>query len=150
MWYLSVWQLGLKLECICWTGKGSTNTFLRSTGIIQVLYELPTNKRHFKVPQDRLLWPTNVDKRKNRFLKKSLLKCVTRPDLGGVPLIIYIFKSIFQHSSGVFLLTFWECDWCKKILVRNKTIWYLLLSVHYILAFFQNWLSWLYFYILNE
>ena len=49
---LSIWQLVKKLECICWTGKSIINAYLRSTGIIQVLNEMPTNKRQVKVPQD--------------------------------------------------------------------------------------------------
>jgi len=36
---LSIWQLGFKLECICWTGKNDTNSFSRSSGIKQVLNE---------------------------------------------------------------------------------------------------------------
>jgi len=43
---LLIWQLVLKLECICCTGKNVTNVFPRSTDIIQVLSELPTDKRH--------------------------------------------------------------------------------------------------------
>jgi len=35
--------------------------FPRSTYIIHVFNTLPTDKRHIKVPQDRLLNPTHVD-----------------------------------------------------------------------------------------
>ena len=47
--------------------------FPRSTDIIQVLNELPTEKRHtlykcIKVPQNRLLCPTHVDNKKKRVL----------------------------------------------------------------------------------
>jgi len=60
-----------KFECICSTGKSVTIFFPRSTDIIQVLNELPTDKRH-KVPQDRLLCPTHVDNKiKTAFRKKS-------------------------------------------------------------------------------
>ena len=48
------------------------NTFLRSTDIIQVLNELPTDKRHIKEPQDRLLCPTHVDNKKKQFSKHFL------------------------------------------------------------------------------
>jgi len=37
---LSIRQLGLKLECICWTEKSVTYAFPRSTYIIQVLNKL--------------------------------------------------------------------------------------------------------------
>jgi len=46
--------------------------FSESTDIIQVLNELPTNERHIKVPQDRLLCPTHIDNKKKRFLKKKI------------------------------------------------------------------------------
>jgi len=41
LWYLNMsfyrfWQLCLKLECICWTGKSVTNALMRSSDIIQV------------------------------------------------------------------------------------------------------------------
>ena len=41
-----------------------TNAFPKSTDIIQVLNELPTVQIHIKIPQDRLLCPTHVDKKK--------------------------------------------------------------------------------------
>jgi len=63
---LSIWQLGLKLEWICWNKK---NAFPRSTDIIQVLNELPTDKSHIKVPQNKLLCPIPVDNKKKRFSK---------------------------------------------------------------------------------
>jgi len=108
------WQLGLKLGCIYWTGRSVTNDFPKSTDIIQVVIEWPTNKRHIKAPQDRLLWHTHVDNKKKCFIYvfysnkteaavfscklcflraflfisflKNLFKCVTRPDLSWVPL----------------------------------------------------------------
>ena len=43
------------------------------TDIIQVLNELPTDKRHIKVPQDRLLCPTYVNNKKDRFSKNFFL-----------------------------------------------------------------------------
>ena len=47
-----------------------TNALSRSKNIIQVLNELPTDKRHIKVPQGKLLCPPHVDnKKKNRFSK---------------------------------------------------------------------------------
>jgi len=57
--------------------------FSLSTYIIQVLNVLPAVKRHNKVhvQQDRLLCHTHVDNKKTQ-----VLKCITRPDLSGVPL----------------------------------------------------------------
>ena len=56
----------------------------RSTDIKQVLiHDLPTDKRHIKVPQNWQLCPTHVDKKKQVFEKKNPFKCVTRPDLSG-------------------------------------------------------------------
>jgi len=46
-----------------------------STDIILVLNELPADKRLIKVQQE-----------KNSFSKIFFFKCVTRPDLSGVPL----------------------------------------------------------------
>jgi len=37
------------------------NAFPRSTDIIQVFNELPTDKKRIKVPQDKLLCPTHAD-----------------------------------------------------------------------------------------
>ena len=74
MWFLnnlcplSIWQLSLKLECICWTGKSDTNAFQRSTDT-QLLNELPTDEGHFNVPQDRLLCPTHVDNKIKQVFK---------------------------------------------------------------------------------
>jgi len=44
---LSILKLGLKLECKCGT---VSNAFPRSTDLIHVLNELPTDIRHIKVP----------------------------------------------------------------------------------------------------
>ena len=64
---LSIWQLCLKLERLCRTGKSVT-------------YEINIYNTNYQF--DRLLRPTRVNKKeKNRFSKK---KCVTRPDLSGV------------------------------------------------------------------
>jgi len=51
------------------------NAFPRSTDqqIIQVLNELPTDKRHVKVPQDGLLCPTHVVNKKNGVSKSFFL-----------------------------------------------------------------------------
>ena len=54
-----------------------------------VFVKIKKPKQHFKVAQVRLLYPTNVDNKKNKFSKKHLFKCVTRPDLSGVPLNYY-------------------------------------------------------------
>jgi len=67
-------------------GKLVTNAFPRSTDKIQILSDLPTDKRHIKVPQDRLLCLTHVDNKKKQVFEKNLFNCVTRPELGGVPL----------------------------------------------------------------
>ena len=69
---LSIWQLGLNLECIC------LNAFPKST--VMALDELP---RHIKVPQYRLLCPTLGDNKEKTGFQKNLFKCVTRPDLSG-------------------------------------------------------------------
>ena len=53
--------------------------FPKSTYIKQVLIELPTNKRHIKVPKYRTLCPTYVDNKN----KQNPIKSVTRPR--GVP-----------------------------------------------------------------
>jgi len=74
---LSIWQLGIYLERICWTGKSVTNDFPWSTYIIQVFNELQTDKI-LKVPQDRVLCPTPVDNN-----KKQVFERITRPDLSG-------------------------------------------------------------------
>ena len=67
---LSIWQFGFKLECICWTGKSVTCTVLRSTDKIQVLNELPTDKNHIKVQQNRLLCPAHVHNKKKQVFEK--------------------------------------------------------------------------------
>ena len=43
--------------------------FPRSTDIIQVLNDLPTDKRHIKEPQDRQLCLTHIDNKKKTFSK---------------------------------------------------------------------------------
>jgi len=63
------------------------NAFPSSTYKMQALNELPTDIRHIKVPQDRLLCPTAIDNKKKQFSENLLSKCVTRPDLSGVPLM---------------------------------------------------------------
>jgi len=47
------------------------NAFSGSTDIIQVFNELPTNKRHIKVPQERLHALRKLTIRKYRFSKKG-------------------------------------------------------------------------------
>ena len=42
------------------------NAFPRSTYIVEVLNELPTKKRHIKVPQQRQLCPIHVDNKKKQ------------------------------------------------------------------------------------
>jgi len=64
--HLSIWQLGLKLEL------ERCNAFSTSTDIIQVLNELPTEKRHIEVSQDKMLCPIHMDnKKKTGFQKNS-------------------------------------------------------------------------------
>jgi len=78
--------------------KNRNNAFPRSTNIIQVLNELPTDKRHIKVPQDRLLCPTHINNKKKQVF---LLKCVTQPDLSRVPflqLVIYTISVWHQFA----------------------------------------------------
>ena len=91
------------------------NTFLRSTDIhvIQVLNELPTNKRHIKFPQDRLLCPTHFDNKKKQVCENFLCKCVTCPYLNGVPLIhVHVVKHMHQYTCiGVMLCC--RCGTCR-------------------------------------
>jgi len=63
---------------------------------------LPTNKRHIKVPKDRLLCPTHINNKKKQVFEKFLIKCVTRPDLSGVPLNLnfhYNFLNIYERIA---------------------------------------------------
>ena len=80
-----------KIGIICWTGKTITNTFPRS---IDISFKFIANKRHNKVgflhslaQVDRLLCSTHINK-KQQIFKNFILKCVTRPDLIGVPFIL--------------------------------------------------------------
>ena len=85
---LLIWQLGLKLECICWTVKSDSYAFLRSTDILQVLNDVPTDKRYTEihVPQDGDCYALHTSTaRKTRFSKKIIGKCITQPDLSGFP-----------------------------------------------------------------
>ena len=59
------------------------NAFPRSTDIIHILNELPTDKRHIKVQQHRLLCHTHLDNKKKPVF-------VTRPEYSGVPLRLVI------------------------------------------------------------
>jgi len=70
-----------------------TYAFPRSTDIKQVLNELPTDKRHIKVPQDRLICPTHVNNKEKQVFETIPYKCVTRPDLSVVPLITMSYMS---------------------------------------------------------
>ena len=72
LWYLNMFSIDLvtrfKIGMYLLNWKKHLNAFPRSTDIIQVLNELVTDKRHIKVPQDRLLCPSHADnKKKNRF-----------------------------------------------------------------------------------
>jgi len=83
LWYLnihplSIQQLGLKLECICWTWKSVTYAFPKSTDIQHVLNEWPTDIRHINEPQDRLLCPTYVDNKKKQVFGNCLLSVLHR------------------------------------------------------------------------
>ena len=82
---LWIWQLGLILECIGWTGKRvATYAFPRSTDIIQVLNELPTDKRHIGVPLDRLLCHTCKRRHQEKTgfqKKKKIIRPQRRPFL---------------------------------------------------------------------
>ena len=58
------------------------NAFPRSTVIIQVLNELPIDKKtYIMVPQDKLLCPTHIDNKKKPVFDNFLFRCVTGPDL---------------------------------------------------------------------
>jgi len=63
---LLIWQFGLNMKCIC------CNAFPRSIDIIQI-NELPTDWRHMKVPQERVLCPTHVDNKKIQVFENNLL-----------------------------------------------------------------------------
>ena len=81
-----MWQLGL-IGMYLWNKDKRLNAFPRSTDIIQVLNELPTDTKHIKVPQDILRCHTHVENKKTRFLKIFFLSVlITRSDLSGVPL----------------------------------------------------------------
>jgi len=79
---LSIWQLGLKLERICRTWKSVPNEI-----------NIYNTNYHF----DRLLCPTRVDKKKKK--KGFQKKCVTRPDLSGVPLREPVNVTELQQSN---------------------------------------------------
>ena len=49
-------------------------------------------KRHIKVPQESLLYPIHIDNKKQN--EKFLFKCVTRPDLSGVPFKLFRVKDM--------------------------------------------------------
>jgi len=67
--------------------------------IIQVLNELPTDERHMKVQQDRLLCPTHFDnKKKTGFRKCSFYVCyTTRPQY-----------SLFNGAKMVHVIVNWR------------------------------------------
>jgi len=69
---LSFWQLGLKLECICWTGKSVTKVFRDQQ--IHVLNELPTNKDILRYHKIMLCYAIHTTTRKKQvFWKKIFL-----------------------------------------------------------------------------
>jgi len=108
----SIWQLGLKLVCICWIRKSVTYAFPRSTDIIQVLNELPTDKIHIKVPQDRLLCPTHVDNKKVQLFEK-------------------LFLSVLHDQTSVeFLLFKCRCIFAKGVIVHSRTTSTLSLNIN--------------------
>jgi len=57
--------------------KSVTYAFLRSADIIKVFNELPTDKKNIKVPHDRVLCHTHVDKKKKQVFQIFVFKCVT-------------------------------------------------------------------------
>ena len=78
--------------------------------IIEVLNELPTDKRHNKVPQYILLCHTHVDKKHKQVFEKFLVKCVKQPDPSGVPLMycqskLKTFVNIIKYIKHKQLLT---------------------------------------------
>ena len=54
-------------------GEKRLNAFSRSTDITQVSNEMPTDKRHIKVPQDRMQCHTHVNKKKKTGLPFFIL-----------------------------------------------------------------------------
>jgi len=76
---LSIWQLCLKLEWICWTGKRVTIAIPRSTDIIQVLNELKPIKNVLRY--DKIDWHAlhTSTTRKIRFSKKIFVCYTARP-----------------------------------------------------------------------
>jgi len=64
--------------------------------IIEVLNELPTDKRHNKVPQDRLLCHTHVDKKHKQVFENFLVKCIKQPDFNVLPMET---ENICEHDQ---------------------------------------------------
>ena len=62
LWYPNKFSIYLATQFkigIYMLNREKRNIFPRSTDIIQVLNTLPTDKRHIKVPLDKLLFPTS-------------------------------------------------------------------------------------------
>jgi len=98
------------------------NAFPRSTDMIQVLNELPSDKRHIKVPQDTLLCPTHVNNKIKLVFENILFRCVTRPDLSVVPLI-----NPFLKESCIYV---WF--WSVLLIRRNESLLAIYLFAIYI------------------
>ena len=67
------------------------------------------DKRHrsIKVPQDSRLCPTHIDNKKKQVFEKNLFKCVTRPDLTGVPLTLLESWSHLHFITCHVRVTWW-------------------------------------------
>ena len=87
---LSIWQLEQRKSC---------NAFPWPTDVIQVLNELPTDKRHIGCHRHRLLCPTHAGSKKKQVFETNLFKCLTRPDLSGVPLNVSTLQTIENTST---------------------------------------------------
>jgi len=89
LWYLNMSTIDLatwfKIGMYLLDREKRLNVFPRSTNIIQVLNELLTDKRHIKVSQNTAMPYTHQEQEET--VGFFLIKCVTRPDLSGVPLI---------------------------------------------------------------
>jgi len=85
MWYFYMSSIDLVTRFKNWR----LNAFPCSTDIIQVLIELPTDKRHIRVQHDRLLCLTHVDNKKKQVFENFLLSTchTTRPQWSPLKII---------------------------------------------------------------
>jgi len=109
-WYLNVSFIDLatrfQIKIYLLNRKNVANAFPRSTYIMQALNKLPTDRRHIKVPHDRLLCHTHVYNKNKQNFQKNIFKCDTRPDLIGVLMCGHPIK---LSSLAKFLLIVYNC-----------------------------------------